>query len=102
MTLDPCSRDRSDNALLSPPACYTWMVEGNKYFLSRLLMQAFSLAIVRLFYWLHFLSVCDSFFANYYFTLSSGSVDAAPKIAGVGLTMLYFRSRVLYLDGKGE
>ena len=36
-------------------------------------MQAFSLAIVRLFYWLHFLSVCDSFFANYYFTLSAAA-----------------------------
>ena len=54
-------------------------------------MQAFSLAIVRLFYWLHFLSVYDSFFAYYYFTLSA----AAVKIAGAGLFKRYFRSRVL-------
>ena len=30
-----------------------------------------------------------------------GSVAAAPRIAGAGLTMLYFRSRVLYLDDGG-
>ena len=30
------------------------------------------------------------------------SVDAAPKIAGAGLSRRYFRSRVLYLGGNGK
>ena len=37
-----------------------------------------------------------------YFTRTGGSVDAAPIIAGAGLTKHCFRSRVLYLDGMGK
>ena len=37
-----------------------------------------------------------------YYGHTAGSVDAAPKIAGAGLTKRCFRSRVLYLGGKGR